>query len=986
MMGRGGPWELYRMNQCSESARRIVVGAASVIVILTAGLAYAATPPTLKIDHHPKLGLPIMVRAVGGGAIPMPGAKGVGGQPAVLPIDFFTAYPDAFGTPNPATELKLIGQETDALGTTHTTYKQVHVGITVFSGRLKVHQNAAGEITSVNGRYYPIAADKFDPQPSFQLEGAVTIASNQLPVGNLTPVESELVIVDPGWYGDSPMGPHLAYYIVLFNADAGVREAFFIDAHTGEILDQWSTIHTAKNRQIYDGQTAAAIPGVLARPEGQPAVPSPEDVNRAYDYYGDTYDFYFRGFGRDSINGNGIAMIATVNSTSPSCPNAYWNGVQMVFCDGTVTDDIVGHELTHGVTQYTAGLIYQNQPGQLNESFSDVMGELIDLYNGNAAFAGPPGGTPWPTHPTGDGLDVANNHRNAGCSRRVDNFPDGVRWLMAEDAYAFGSEIRDMWNPPCRNHPDRALSPLQTCAAGDSGGVHSGSGVPNHAFAMITDGQTFNGYTTIGIGPIKAGAVWYRALTTYLTQASDFADAYVAFNQAAADLIGTTPNDPRTGLPSADVFTAADATDVDRGLLATEMNTIGTCGNVDAVIEEGMPTPCANATTIFFDAVNATGAWTVSNTAPPTPYNWIIRTNLPAGRPGSAWYCQDPNLGNCTTVDESGVHSLFSPTIAIPANATGLTLSFIHYMATEGGWDGGNVKVSVGGGAWQTIPPAAFRFNPYNARLNLQAQQGSTNPLGGEDGWTGAGYNWGTSIIDLRAFGAAGSTIQLRFDFGKDGCTGNNGWFVDDIALYNCPDCDGSGTPDIEELTYHDATGPLGDVGTGSPQSASIGSPPLAANDVTMSFTARGDFSALNEYLDVSINGTLLGRALEYGGGDCPSTPDRDQLIVPAAVFNAAVGGGPALLTLTATSAVNGTLTNCNGATYATVYIRYNRVAADCDADLVLDNCQRNAAGIAAFVSAALGDTPYACIYDLLTDGVIDGRDVQPYVQAMLGP
>ena len=89
--------------------------------------------------------------------------------------------------------------------------------------------------------------------------------------------------------------------------------------------------------------------------------------------------------------------------------------------------------------------------------------------------------------------------------------------------------------------------------------VHSGSGVPNHAFAMLTDGKTFNGITVAGIGPIKAGAVWYRALTVYLTPASDFQDAYLAINQAAADLIGTTPLDPRTGAASAGARSAGSA-------------------------------------------------------------------------------------------------------------------------------------------------------------------------------------------------------------------------------------------------------------------------------------------------------------------------------------------------------------------------------------------------------------------------------------------
>jgi hypothetical protein len=159
-----------------------------------------------------------------------------------------------------------------------------------------------------------------------------------------------------------------------------------------------------------------------------------------------------------------------------------------------------------------------------------------------------------------------------------------VRWLVSEDSTGFGGAIRDMWDPTCFGDPDRANSQFQMCDAPDNGGVHSGSGIPNHAFAMLVDGKTFNGYTVSGIGPIKAGAVWYRAGAVYLTPASNFQDAYVALNQAAADLIGTTIIDPRDGVNTV-LFTAADAVEVDDALRAVEMNTRGPCG--ECVFDSG---------------------------------------------------------------------------------------------------------------------------------------------------------------------------------------------------------------------------------------------------------------------------------------------------------------------------------------------------------------------------------------------------------------
>ena len=135
-------------------------------------------------------------------------------------------------------------------------------------------------------------------------------------------------------------------------------------------------------------------------------------MDRAYDFAGDTYQLYRFGFGRDSFDGHGKRIRVTVRTGLPPV-DGRWTGAtggpdedQVVFSPGydLVQDDFLGHELTHGVTQYSAGLIYTFQAGQLNESFSDVFGELTDLYNGGAEQPGPPVGRPsWSQHPTGSG-------------------------------------------------------------------------------------------------------------------------------------------------------------------------------------------------------------------------------------------------------------------------------------------------------------------------------------------------------------------------------------------------------------------------------------------------------------------------------------------------------------------------------------------------------------------------------------------------------
>jgi len=861
-----------------------------------------------------------------GGAIPVASTVA---NAAPAPLDLFTQYRALFGIDDPIAQLRPDRTIRDVLGQTHSTFKQVHQGLPVFGGVLKTHQNDRGEFIAANGFFLPVPA-KLNTVPVLDRAAAERIAVSAMNAGQPVAQAGELMIVDPGWYGDRPQGARLAYFVRVADAVAGSSDAFFIDANSGAVLDRWNLVETMRNREIHDAAGSGAIPGPLARTEFQGLTGNIE-VDSAFDFSGDAYDLYSRAFGRDSLDGHGLKLILTVNSTAPTCPNAFWNGTQAVFCSGMTRDDVVAHELTHGVIEYTAAMVYQNQPGQLNESYADVFGELVDLFNGDVAFPGPPNGPPWPTHPDGSGLDLPNNLRtdecvvgvsidvhepaalagtyiggsaafgppltqtgltgglvmadpalgcvtlanagqisgniavidrgtcnfviktanaqNAGAigvlivnnragsapnmsgsdpsiviptvsmtqfegqpieaaltggetvriTMRANSTDGGVRWLMGETPT--GSPFRDMWKPTCLGDPDRANHPFQTCSASDNGGVHSGSGVPNHAFALLTDGGSFNGFGVEGIGPIKSGAVWYRGLTTYLTIISDFQDAYAALNQAASDLVGTFPLDPRTGFPSNSMFTAHDAAQVDLALRAVEMNTPGLCGAIEPILDPTPPVLCPSRQTIYQDDFErGIGGWTVSNTAPPTPYDWVQRGGLPMGMSGIGWYAADPNIGDCQTIDESAVHSLFSPLIFIANDATVPMLTFTHFVATELGFDGGNVKISVNGGPFVLIPSSAFTFNPYNSTIDIT----STDPIAGQPAFTGLGANWGTSIVNLGGFAVPGDFVQIRFDFGKDGCTGIDGWYLSDMAVFAClppgtGDFDGNGRVDLSD-------------------------------------------------------------------------------------------------------------------------------------------------------------------------------------------
>src|SRR5262249_32790833 len=176
----------------------------------------------------------------------------------------------------------------------------------------------------------------------------------------------------------------LAWFIEATRID--LRQFIWIDAHTGMLLLDFSQITDALSRGIYTTNGSSALPGTLVRTEGGPAT-GDTDADLAYEFAGDTYNYYAQQHGRNGFDNQG----STIRSTVHYCPssnncnyqNAFWNGSQMVYGNGfSAADDVDAHELTHAVTQYSANLFYYMQPGALNESYSDIFGETVDLLNG----------------------------------------------------------------------------------------------------------------------------------------------------------------------------------------------------------------------------------------------------------------------------------------------------------------------------------------------------------------------------------------------------------------------------------------------------------------------------------------------------------------------------------------------------------------------------------------------------------------------------
>jgi len=236
------------------------------------------------------------------------------------------------------------------------------------------------------------------------------------------------------------------------------------------------------HRTIYTANNTQGLPGTLVRAEGQPAG-SDQEVNEAYDGLGETFNFYLEIYQRNSIDDHGLPLVATVHYDR-RYDNAFWNGEQMVFGDGdgtifnrfTISLDVIGHELTHGVTGSEVNLRYLRQSGALNESISDVFGSLIKQYALKQ------------TASEADWLIGAGLLKVEGQALRSMKAPG-----TAYDNKLMGKDPQ----------PADMAHYVQTMQ--DNGGVHINSGIPNRAFFLVASALGGNAWE-------KAGQIWYDTI------------------------------------------------------------------------------------------------------------------------------------------------------------------------------------------------------------------------------------------------------------------------------------------------------------------------------------------------------------------------------------------------------------------------------------------------------------------------------------------
>lgn len=448
-------------------------------------------------------------------------------------------------------------ESSDALGYVHLRYQQLHAGKPVLGGVVTAHC-MAGKVVSLSGRFVPaIVTGRAGLSEAAALEIAIGATGAKRLMWEADGDDEVLrrLTSDPHatwkptgelWYVHDYLGGmsgyRLAWKLDIYSRDPLFRADVYVDAETGNLLFRNETLTTADAHGVGHSRYSGVRPIVTdstgshyrlresGRAQGVETynMLNGTDYNSAVDFVNSdnvwdsfpnstdnsaidahwgaemTHDYFQQFHGRNSYDDAGSKLISYIHYDH-SYSNAFWNGTFMTYGDGGSNNnpfqglDVCGHEFTHGVTQYSAGLIYQNEPGALNESFSDIFGNTIEFW-----------------------------------AR-----PNNASWWIGDDIGAF----RSMSDPNAYLNPDTYKGSHWAVGTWDNGGVHINSGVQNYWYYLLSVGGSGvndhgDSYSVTGIGIDSAAAIAYRNLTAYLSPADGYAEARFYSIQAAADLFG----------------------------------------------------------------------------------------------------------------------------------------------------------------------------------------------------------------------------------------------------------------------------------------------------------------------------------------------------------------------------------------------------------------------------------------------------------------
>ncbi len=506
-------------------------------------------------------------------------------------------------------------------------------------------------------------------------------------------------------------------------------------------------------------------PDQLSGPNSCDGTSTVTQANAAHYFVLQTLNTYDLHYGRNSIDNAGATVLSNVNYTptaGQTFSNAGWDteAQHMVFGNGDffATDDIVGHELSHGVTNHGANLFYYYESGAINEANSDIMGEMLDQLNGIDSFGNP------------------------------ESAAD--RWLMGEDlGIGFIRDMADPTNiPPATGaaSPDRMQSPYYYAPEGaylngiasDNGGVHYNNGVANKAAYLMVDGDTFNGYTISPLAPdpadayILVGAIWYEQ-QFMLTTGSDYGVLYATLNTACQNLIGV----PIPG--TSETLSSADCNEVNEATLATEMNLEPAYDGYRPQLDPICVNIGASETVLYHDDISGGMTNFVSGAVVGVDL-WKTRDDYSRDNTTALWSDHaDNNDSWVATANEVAL--------------TGNTEYYLHFWHAYGfdddtifglpyAWDGGVLEYSIDNGAsWLDMGSMFHSGKGYNGVID---DLFGSNPLLGREAFIYDSHGYVASRFDISSL--AGENVRFRWRYGTNFLAGDLAWVIDDISVLGC--------------------------------------------------------------------------------------------------------------------------------------------------------------------------------------------------------
>ncbi|MGQ0467384.1 MAG: M4 family metallopeptidase [Sporichthyaceae bacterium] len=753
-------------------ARRIVAGVAVVAAAMLGNQAVQADPgrsldpgaaslaAQRTLETYAGFALNVvrdargLARSVGAPArqtIPLPLGAATD-SPEVMARAHLERFTALFAAIDPRRDLQLI-PEAEGLGEdprdVFARFQQLRGGVPVMGGELAVVMDRSGGLRSITGELLP--AGERPPAPAVAADRATKTALDLVVREDggrreaLHASDPKLTYLDPALVGlpvTLGVRPGPVWWVEVDN-DAEIRRSVLVDAATGLVTFHWNMIAhyqavcDTKNKPSNDLGGPDCAPGQYVATTSGEAANAFDNTARAKGYFS-----AYVGLDLPALIGSNLGDGKKLRSTVRFCPNneecaigpaggllanAFWNGKGMFYGDGwTAGDDIVAHELAHGVTEKTSRLLYFYQSGAINEALSDIFGELADLTNGYN-----------------------------GSSPQMD-------WVIGEDAPLTEVPLRNMADPTLTltpPQPDRMTSPFYDPDLFflDNGGVHVNSGVGNKWAYLLGTGTDFNGQTITTIGLRKLSRITYR-VERMLTSGADYQDLAAALKQGCADLVGTGSGS--TAIKETTCIEVSDA------IKAVEMDQQPSIAAAIAP-EAGYCPPGLRGDYVLRDSFEnlSTKRWTLGD-------QWLLISEYAKHGEKSVWGIE-PDIATSSSLQ-------LNDYIPIPHGVSSF-LRFEHQYRLDGApngpyYDGARLEYRLPGGSWVFLPAANYVNGPTKR----------VTPEGGTaySGWAGNSAGYTSSRADISFL--KGKKAQFRWRVIGDKQIAFDGWTVDDVRFFTC--------------------------------------------------------------------------------------------------------------------------------------------------------------------------------------------------------